>query len=259
MTPDLVSFLQKIFDSIDVDRDWVTCISEFTRDEFCEFTGMKRERVFVAPLAAADHFRIVESRDEIQSKLRQYRIPDANYFLALSNLQPRKNFPHLIRCFFRLLKQHPDLEANLVIVGASGWLDEEVFEASDSSTEFRDRVILTGYVPNEDLSAIYTGALAFLFPSLYEGFGLPALEAMQCGTPVIVSNTTSFPEVVGDAGLLVNPTDADSLCQAMLDLLSDEGLRRQLSRKGLARSKRFSWADCAEKTVNAYKTAISAV
>jgi glycosyltransferase involved in cell wall biosynthesis len=118
-------------------------------------------------------------------------------------------------------------------------------------------VIFTGYVPNPDLSAIYSGATALLFPSLYEGFGLPALEAMQCGLPVVASNTTAFPEVIGDAGLLVNPTDADSLCQAMLDLLSSEALRRELSERGLVRSKDFSWANCAERTVAAYQIAAS--
>ena len=259
MTPELVAFLQPIFDSLDIGRDWVTCISEFTKQEFCEYTGMSPERVFVTPLAAAEHFQPVNDRERIAAARRAYGIPEGDYFLALSTLQPRKNFPHLIRCFFRLLSEHPDLDVNLIIVGVSGWLFEEIFEASDSSARFRHRVVITGYVPNEDLSALYAGAVGFLFLSLYEGFGLPALEAMQCGTPVIASSTTAFPEVVGDAGLLVEPTDADALSQAMLDLLSDEGLRGRLSRKGLTRSKLFSWAACAEKTVHAYETAIEAV
>ncbi len=255
MTPEIAAFLQAVFDSLDIRRDWVTCISEFTKQEFCEHTGMAPERVFVTPLAAAEHFRPVEDQERIAAVRRSYGIPDGDYFLSLSTLQPRKNFPHLIRCFFRLLAERPDLDVNLVIVGVSGWLFDEIFEAGGSSEEFRDRVIFTGYVPNEDLSALYAGAVGFLFMSLYEGFGLPALEAMQCGTPVITSSTTAFPEVVGDAGLLVDPTDADALSQAMLDLVSDEELRRRLSREGLTRSKLFSWADCAEKTVRAYEAA----
>lgn len=255
MTPGLVNFLQKIFDSLDINRDWVTCISEFTKAELCDFTGIAPERVFVTPLAAAAHFHPVTDLERITEARQKYGIPESNYFLALSHLQPRKNFAHLIRCFLRLLSEHPGLDVNLVIVGGSGWLDDEIFAASGSTEELKRRVIFTGYVPNPDLSAIYSGATAFLFPSLYEGFGLPALEAMQCGLPVVASNTTAFPEVIGDAGLLVNPTDADSLCQAMLDLLSSEARRRELSERGLVRSKNFSWANCAERTVAAYQIA----
>lgn len=252
MTTALVTFLKRIFASVDLENDWVACISEFTKQEFCEFTGMSPERVFVTPLAAADHFRPVRDPDQISAVRQKYGIPAGNYFLALSTLQPRKNFSHLIRCFLRLLSDHPGLDVNLVIVGAPGWLYKEIFNASGTSSDLKNRIVFTGFVPNEDLSAVYSGAAAFTFPSLYEGFGLPPLEAMQCGLPVIVSNTSALPEVVGDAGLLVDPTDADALCQSMLDLLTNAELSRELSEKGLLRSKRFSWAACAQKTVDAY-------
>ena len=123
--------------------------------------------------------------------------------------------------------------------------------------QYKDRIIITGYVPDEDLSAIYSGATAFVFPSLYEGFGLPILEAMQCGTPVISSNSTSLPEVVGDAGILVDPKDQDQLCQAMLDILNDDTLRETLKQKGLERAKQFSWEKCANETVEIYKKIIA--
>lgn len=252
MTTALVTFLKAIFASVDVETDWVACISEFTKHEFCEFTGMSPERVFVTPLAAADHFRPVRDPDQISAVQRKYGIPAGACFLTLSALQPRKNFSHLIRCFVRLLSDHPGLDVNLVIVGAPGWLYEEIFTAGRMSGDLRNRIVFTGFVANEDLSAVYSGAAAFLFPSLYEGFGLPPLEAMQCGVPVIVSNTTALPEVVGDAALLVDPTDADALCQAMLDVLTNAELSHELSVKGLLRSKRFSWAACAQKTADAY-------
>jgi glycosyltransferase involved in cell wall biosynthesis len=117
--------------------------------------------------------------------------------------------------------------------------------------------MFTGYVPDEDLSALYSGARAFVFPSLYEGFGLPLLEAMQCEVPVIASNTTSIPEVVGDAGILVDPKDVDALCQALLDLLTDNSLSQELKRKGLERAKLFSWDKSAADTVEVYKRIIS--
>jgi glycosyltransferase involved in cell wall biosynthesis len=118
---------------------------------------------------------------------------------------------------------------------------------------YSQRIIFTGYVPDEDLSALYSGAKAFIFPSLQEGFGLPILEAMQCGTPVISSNATSLPEVAGEAAILINPYDKDELSQAMLNLLSDENLRNELTQKGLERAKQFSWSKCAQETVEIYQ------
>jgi glycosyltransferase involved in cell wall biosynthesis len=219
---------------------------------------MSPDRVFVAPLAAANHFHQVTNMDKITAVRQRYNIPEGNYFLSLAAPQPRKNLIHLIRCFLRLLAEKQALDVNLVLVGSKnlGWMYEEIFAAVEDVPEYRSRVIFTGYIPDEDLSEIYSGAKAFVFPSLYEGFGLPPLEAMQCGTPVITSNTTSLPEVVGDAGILVDPKDEDALCQAMLSLLTDEALWQELSQKGLERSKHFSWAKCAADTVEVYKTAI---
>jgi glycosyltransferase involved in cell wall biosynthesis len=216
---------------------------------------MAPNRVFVTPLAAADHFRAVSDTDTISAARLKYGIPEGDYFLALGALQPRKNFIHLIRCFFRLLCDQPNLSVNLVIIGATAWMYDEIFSAIGPSTHLRRRIVFAGFVADEDLSAVYSGATAFLFPSSYEGFGLPPLEAMQCGTPVIASNTTAIPEVIGDAGLLVDPKDTESLCQAMLELLTNEELRHQLSQKGFMRSRKFSWAKCAEKTVDAYRIA----
>jgi glycosyltransferase involved in cell wall biosynthesis len=135
-------------------------------------------------------------------------------------------------------------------------MHEELFAAQRASGSLRGRVVVTGYVPERDLGALYSGARAFVFPSSYEGFGLPPLEAMQCGTPVVASNATAIPEVVGDAGILVDPSDDDGLCQAMRDLLTDDALREGASRRGLARAERFSWVSSAAKTLEAYWTAV---
>jgi glycosyltransferase involved in cell wall biosynthesis len=258
MPDHLISFLDKIFKSVEVERDWITSISEFTKQEYCEHTGMSPERVFVTPLAAAPHFHPVSDLNSRAVACRRYGIPDGDYFLGLGVLQPRKNLAHLIRCFFRVIEEQRLPDTYLVLAGAQGWMLDEIFaEAQGIKSGDRSRVILTGHVADEDLASLYSGAIAFVYPSLYEGFGLPPLEAMACGTPVITSNVTALPEVVGDAGLTVSPTDSDALCQAMLDLLRNQGYRQEFSRKGLERAAEFSWERCADATARAYRTAAS--
>ena len=253
VNPEQTPYLKKILASINFRRDWVVCNSEYTKQEFCEYTKMPPERTFVTPLAAASHFRLVNDPARIAATRQRYGIPEGDYFLSIATyLEPRKNLPHLIRCFFRLLSEAPNLDANLVLVGSKRFKPGETFESQDFP-QFSSRVIFTGYVADEDLSTIYSGAKAFIYPSLYEGFGLPPLEAMQCGTPVITSNTTSLPEVVGDAGIMVDPKDEDALCQAMHTLLTNRTMCQELSQKGLERSHHFSWSKCAADTVEIYK------
>jgi glycosyltransferase involved in cell wall biosynthesis len=255
MTDEINAFMQEVFDSLDVERDWFTAISQFTKNEFCDYTGAAPERVQVAPLAAAEHFQPIDDAAEIAAARSRYGIPEGDYLLSLAAIQPRKNLPHLIRCFGRLLAEHPSLDLNLVLVGKPSWIFDEVFATAEAES-FRRRMTFTGYVPDHDLSAIYSGATAFVFPSLYEGFGLPPLEAMQSGVPVITSNDTAFPEVVGDAGLLVDPTNENDLCQAILDVVSNDELRLKLKAKGLARARQFSWANCAAETTALYRKAM---
>jgi len=255
MPAEVNRLLHKIVSDVDRERDWVTCISEFTKQEFCEFTGMAAERVFVTPLAAAPHFKPVDDDRAIEAVRKKYGIPDGDYFLSLGALQHRKNFAGLIEAFQRLLTEKPDADLHLVIAGEKHWLYEQIFASAKNLEQFQDRIVFTGFVEDRDLSAIYSAAKAFVFVSLYEGFGLPVLEAMQCGTPVIASNTTSLPEVVGDAGILVDPLDPDALGAAMLSLLENEDEASQLTRKGLRRASEFSWSLCAEETMKAYRAA----
>jgi glycosyltransferase involved in cell wall biosynthesis len=257
-------FTQNIYDkylkmiaSIDLDRDWVTCISENTKNDFCNYTGMNPARVFVTPLAAAAHFFPVNNKNIIRETIKKYQIPDRPYLLSLCTLEPRKNLSFLIRCFAKIILENSSIDLNLVLVGVSGWKNNDIFKTAQKNPLLKDRIIFTGYIPDEDLSAIYSGATAFIYPSLYEGFGLPPLEAMQCGTPVITSNTSSLPEVVGDAGIMINPTDEDALCQAILTIIQDSQLRKTLSEKGLERAQQFSWSKCAEETVKVYHTALN--
>jgi glycosyltransferase involved in cell wall biosynthesis len=254
-----LKIFQNLLDKIDVDRDWVTCISDFTRQEFCEYTGMARERVFVTPLAASDHFRPITDREVIAAVRSRYGLPEGQYFLSLAAPQPRKNLVHLIRSFFRMLEDERLSDTYLVLAGSKeqGWMFEEIFAAAESLSKQRSRIVFTGYVHDEDLPALYSGAVAFVFPSLYEGFGLPPLEAMACGTPVITSNTSSLPEVVGGAGLMVDPHDEDALSQAMLDVLNNGRLRQELNRRGTKRAAEFSWEKCADETIRVYEAAVA--
>ncbi len=254
-TKNICSKYKSIINSIDRHQDWITCISENTKQDFCNYTGMNPERVFVTPLAASDNFYPITDLEVISKKLKQYQIPTQPYLLSLCTLEPRKNLNFLLQCFAQLLAQDPSLEINLVLVGVSGWKNNNIFQTVQSNSLLKNHVIFAGYIPDHDLSAIYSGALAFVYPSLYEGFGLPPLEAMQCGTPVITSNTSSLPEVVGKSGLMINPSSSDDLCQAMLNLINNSKLRNRLSQKGIDRATQFKWSKCATETIKVYETA----
>ena len=175
------------------------------------------------------------------------------YLLHVGTLQPRKNLIRLLHAFASLLASDakpptPDLQ--LVITGKKGWLyDHLLAEIHKLGLAAEGRVVLTGYVSDADLPALLSGALAFVFPSLYEGFGLPVIEAMSCGTPVVCSNVSSLPEVAGDAALLVDPLDVASLARALARIVADEGLRRDLRERGLRQASRFSWRQCAQEVL----------
>ena len=208
----------------------------------------------VFPLAAAEHFLPETNREKLDNIRRKYGIPTGRFLLSLAAWQPRKNIPHLIQSFFALLEQNPELDVYLVLVGDPGNEQKSVRESIRHS-KFVERLVFTGYVPEQDISSIYSDASAFVFPSLAEGFGLPPLEAMRCGTPVICSNTTSLPEVVGDAALLVDPTNSNELQQAMLTLLTNEDLRKTLREKGLQRAQGFTWKRYTDSVTECLKRA----
>ena len=246
----------QILSSINKDT-WLISISEATKTDFCNHLPIDPARVFVTPLAADPAlFFPVTDAGELARVRQKYAINNAPYVLSLCTIEPRKNIDHVIRCYVALMQtgQTPDLQ--LVLAGAKGWNYDHIFAEIDGAEAFKDTIVVTGFVANEDLAALYSGAMAFVYPSLYEGFGLPPLEAMQCGVPVITSNTSSLPEVVGDAGIMLDPKDADGLCQSLLSLYEDAGLRAEMAAKSLARAKLFSWQRCAEDTVHAYKIAL---
>lgn len=245
--------VRAIMASVDPNRDFVIANSEATAGDVAALLPMRRERIFVTPFAAdAGVFHPETSAERIGEVRRRYGILPRPYLLSLGTVEPRKNLPRLLRCFFRLAEEAAFSDVQLLLVGPAGWKTEEIFSTIESRPELRSRVRLTGYVPDADLAALYSGARAFVYPSLYEGFGLPVLEAMQCGAPVVTSNTSSMPEVAGDAAVCVPPADGDALFQALRRLLSDDAWAAELGRRGLERSRRYSWELTAEATVQAY-------
>ncbi|MBA2479853.1 MAG: glycosyltransferase family 4 protein [Planctomycetes bacterium] len=251
-TPDMVAYFKQILKSIDPLSDWVVCDSASTKRDLLRYVDIRPERVEVIHLAADPTFRRVDDEQRISDVRARYGIPDGRYLLSVSTLEPRKNLPFLLRCFARLLESDALAGVNLVLAGPKGWMSDPIY-ASLSDQRLKGRVHATGFVADEHLPALYTGALAFVYPSLYEGFGLPPLEAMSCGTPVITSNTSSLPEVVGDAGLMVDPTDESALCAAMRSVVDDCHLRSALSERALARAKRFTWRSCMQDHVTFYR------
>ncbi|MEG4144382.1 glycosyltransferase [Microcoleus sp. Pol12B5] len=239
-------------------EDYILCISQATKNDLLNHVKLNPERVLVTHLAAntALFYRCNDAENMASVKYK-YGIPDAPYILGVSTLEPRKNLEHVIRCFAKGVQQQGIKDLNLVLVGAKGWEYEKIFQEIANFGLSKDRIIITGYVADEDLAAIYSGAMVFVYPSLYEGFGLPPLEAMQCGIPVITSNNSSFPEVVGDAGVMLDPTDADGLCHSILTLYRTPALRQEMSLKSLAQARKFSWERCTQETIAAYKTALS--
>ena len=178
------------------------------------------------------------------------RLPQ-KYFLFVGTLEPRKNFERVFNAFESL--QPESHEVQLVIVGGKCWKNRKFLQRMKTHP-LKSFIHLTGYINSAHLSKIYSQALCLLFPSLYEGFGFPIIEAMACGTPVITSNISSMPEVAGDAAVLVDPYDVDALAEAMHCVLTDKSLRDGLIKKGLERVKQFSWEKCAEETIRVYES-----
>jgi len=229
--------------------DQVIAVSEATRQDLLELLDADPAKITVVHEAAGPGFRPLEPA-EVERHRARLQLPD-RFILFVGTLEPRKNLTVLLKAFARGWKEH---RVPLVVVGRRGWLYQEVFETRDA-LGLGDEVRFVGAVPAEQLVYYYNCAICLILPSLYEGFGLPALEAMACGTPVVVSNVSSLPEVVGDAGLLVDPRDAESLAGAMATLLSDEVLRNRLSQRGIQRAATFSWEKAAQETLAVYRKA----
>ena len=225
----------------------IIAVSECTRRDLIAAYHLPPQKITVIDEAAAPRFRL-QPPDTVAAVRARYRLPD-RYLIFVSTIEPRKNLARLLAAFETLRAE--GLTDSLVIVGRRGWLYDDFFARLERSPA-RDAVIFPGYVPDADLPPLYAGAQACVFPSLYEGFGLPVLEAMACGTPVVTSSTSSLPEVGGDAALYFDPADVEQITETTRRLLRDPALREEMRARGLEQAARFSWARAAKETQAVY-------
>jgi glycosyltransferase involved in cell wall biosynthesis len=228
----------------------ILTVSEYSKNDILKFFPIDKNKIFVTPLAANEHFRTLD-KEKCKSALKNKYNITKPFVLYIGGFSDRKNVHSLIEAFSKIYK-HLNEEHNLIILGSYRDSSQRLVKLVET-LEMNSKIIFTGFIPEDELPMFYNAADIFVYPSLYEGFGLPPLEAMNCGTPVITSNVTSIPEVVGDAGILINPNNPIELQSEMINLLNNESLRKELSEKGLKRSKLFTWKKTAKKTLDAYK------
>lgn len=231
--------------------DHIVTVSAFSKKEIVSYLHIPENKISVIP-NAVDHtvYRPDYTEEQIQKVLNRLRI-EHEYFLYIGTIEPRKNLERLIGAYARLCREREHVP-QLVLAGKKGWLCDGIYKKA-SNLNLEKKILFLGYICQEDSPILMCGAKAFVFPSLYEGFGMPPLEAMACGTPVITSNTTSLPEVVGDAGICVNPKSSREIYQAMKRILDEDELRAKLQKRGLERAGGYTWAKSAEMLMEVYR------
>ena len=251
---DRVAFMSKRIGKSILRADRVITDSEYVRQEVLAEFNLPPEKVVSVLLAAGERFAPV-NHEQLPLALAPFDLQPGKYILAVGTLEPRKNLTTAIQAYVRL-PEAVRQEIPFVVAGMQGWrtegLDREVAALID-----KGQIRRLGFVSDDVLPALYSGARFFVYPSLYEGFGLPPLEAMACGAPVIVSDRSSLPEVVGDVGLKVDALDVDGLAKAMNLLIEDDGLCAELGRRGIERARGFSWRHCAEQTLEVYRQVVA--
>jgi glycosyltransferase involved in cell wall biosynthesis len=234
--------------------DRIIVDSESTKRDLVRLYGPTRQPVCVVPLSVDEDYRPETDSNVLDRVRTRYSLPDS-FILFLGTVEPRKNVTGLARAY-RRLPEELRRRFPLVICGAIGWHADAILSELNA-LDIHDSIRFVGFAEHEDLPALYSLASVFVYPSLYEGFGYPPLEAMACGVPVITSNTSSLPEVVGDAGLMVNPRDDGELTEKIQYVLEDATARATLSRKGIERARRFRWESTADETLAILESAVS--
>ena len=232
--------------------DQIIAVSESTRRDLIHMLGAPEEKITVIHEAADPQFQPEDRAAALHHVKTQFNLPD-DFILFVSTIEPRKNVGGLLRAYRRLRDDYK-LKPALALVGAQGWLSDDVYKLVDT-LNLKSACFFLGRVSNRDLLHLYNAARCLVHPAFYEGFGLTPLEAMACGTPVIVSNVSSLPEVIGDAALLVDPQHDEEITVALWRVLTDEALQKSLRAKGLLRAAQFSWRRAAEQTMAVYRKA----
>lgn len=231
----------------------IIAVSHSTKNDLVRKVGVKEDKVAVIHNGIDERFQPVKDQRKIEELRRKYGLPE-QFILYVGTTKPHKNLPALIKAFAYVLR-HGDIPGcKLVVAAKKDSLQDLSIVPTITAHSLENEVIFIGQMPDEDMPLLYSAALLLAFPSLYEGFGLPPLEAMACGTPVVCSNTSSLPEVVGDAALLVNPRNIEQMGDAILQLILNQGLRQEMIQKGLERTKSFSWRETTNQTLELYRS-----
>lgn len=231
--------------------DHLVCVSESTRAAITTHLGIPAEQMTVVPLAAGAEFGIMEDTESIQRQLNTLGVTTP-FILSVGTLEPRKNFERLLEAFAFADRAN----VKLVLVGKKGWNYDGIFERI-RKYHLQNTVVYLDYVSQEQLVALYNACLFFVMPSLYEGFGLPALEAMQCGAPVAVAQNSSLPEVTGEAGVLFDPYDTDAIRERLNLLLRNDDRRHEMQQLSVARAAQFSWRSTAQQTLDVFRSVLN--
>ncbi len=230
----------------------IIAVSEATKTDLIKKMHCDIEKITVIPEAYDNQvYKIITDNEKIENVFKKYNLPE-QIILFVGTIQPRKNILRALKAF-AIAKKEGKIPHTFVLVGKKGWLNEEIYEFPKKEG-IEKYVRFLGFVPSEEVSLLLNKAEIFLFPSLFEGFGIPLLEAMACGCPVITSKSSSMPEVVGEAALLINPTDEIEISQVIINLLKNKNKQKELKEKGLKQVQKFSWANSAKKTYELLKT-----
>ncbi|MDO8565693.1 MAG: glycosyltransferase family 1 protein [Candidatus Moranbacteria bacterium] len=259
--PETFSFKRRLwhffinFRRLALSADKVIAISQSTKDDLMAQYGVSGEKIIVIQSGIGKQFHVMSRNDQELLRVKEkYHLP-YKFILSLATFEPRKNILALIKAYEALLRLgHTALDKYaLVIAGTRGWKNEEVF-ATIAHSPYREKILLPGFIADADKAALYNLASVFVYPSLYEGFGFPPLEAMACGVPVIVSHSSSLPEIVGNAGVLIDPYQPDELLQALHQVLTDQELTDTLHKKSETRATLFSWEKTVEETLSVFQS-----
>ncbi len=249
LTPESASYYGQIDQAVR-NCDHIIAVSESTKRDIIRLTGAPENKITVVYEAAHPLYRPVHDEAFLQGIRSKFSLSDP-FILFVSTIEPRKNVTRLLEAYRHLLDSYHS-PANLILAGEKGWLFDEVF-ALVHKLGLQERARFIGRVSPEDLLGLYNAAAVLVHPAFYEGFGLPPLEAMACGTPVVISNRSALPEIAGDAALMVDPTDVEGMAVAIWRLLTDQALHQQMSEKGLTRARLFSWERAAQETLEIYR------
>lgn len=252
-SPRLKKYLDVVVPRSVAAADHILADSQATKDDLVSLYHVLPDKITVLLSGVDARFERVDDPHSLQAVRAKYRLGDLPYIFAVGTVQPRKNYVRLIRALAALRADGRDI--GLVIAGGRGWLDDPIYSAIRGNG-LAQYVQLIGFADDEDLPTLYSGATITAFPSLYEGFGLPILESMACGTPVVTANVSSLPEVAGDAALMVDPTSIEALTDALRRLLDDDALRQQLVSAGSARARQFTWDKAAQNLNSVYSELI---